>query len=88
MKDNLFLGKVPQRMILGILDNMVFNGEKNKYPFAFQKKGVTSVRQFIEGEEYLTSPWSSTGPMTAKIGWGIIASWKPVGPWLNIASLW
>ena len=51
-QDNLFLGKVPQRMIVGILDSTAFNGDKEKYPFAFQKKGITSVRQFIEGEEY------------------------------------
>ena len=51
-QDNLFLNRVPQRMIVGILDSMAFNGNKEKYPFAFQSKGVTSVRQFIEGEEY------------------------------------
>ena len=51
-KDNLFLRKVPQRMIVGILDSTAFNGDKEKYPFAFQSKGVTSIRQFIEGEEY------------------------------------
>ena len=51
-QDNLFLNRVPQRMIVGILDSTAFNGAKEKYPFAFQSKGVTSVRQFIEGEEY------------------------------------
>ena len=52
MQDNLFLNRVPQRMIVGILDSTAFNGDKEKYPFAFQSKGVTTVRQFIEGEEY------------------------------------
>ncbi|KAM7429843.1 hypothetical protein ABFA07_019367 [Porites harrisoni] len=52
MEDNLLLGRVPQRMIVGILDSTAFNGTKEKYPFSFQSKGVTSVRQFIEGEEY------------------------------------
>ena len=51
-QDNLFLNRVPQRMIVGILDSIAFNGAKEKYPFAFQSKGVTSIRQFIEGEEY------------------------------------
>ena len=51
-QDNLFLNRVPQRMIVGILDSTAFNGDKEKYPFAFQSKGVTSVRQFINGEEY------------------------------------
>ena len=52
MQDNLFLGKVPERMIVGIWDSTAFNGDKEKYPFAFHKEGVTAVRQFIEGEEY------------------------------------
>ena len=47
LQDNLFLGKVPQRMIVGILDSTAFNGDKEKYPFTFQSKGVTSIRQFI-----------------------------------------
>ena len=51
-QDNLFLGKVPQGMIVGILDSTAFNGTEEKYPFSFQSKEVTSVRQFIEGEEY------------------------------------
>ena len=51
-QDNLFLNRVPQRMIVGILDSTAFNGTKEKYPFSFQSKGVTSIRQFIEGEEY------------------------------------
>ncbi|KAM7428306.1 hypothetical protein ABFA07_020689 [Porites harrisoni] len=52
MKENIFLGRVLQRMIVGILDSTAFNGAKEKYPFSFQSKGVTSIRQFIEGEEY------------------------------------
>ena len=51
-EDNLFLGKVPQRMIVGILDSTAFNGTNEKYPFSFQSKGVTSVQQHIGGEEY------------------------------------
>ena len=39
-------------MIVGILDSTAFNGDKETYPFAFQKKGVSAVRQFIEREEY------------------------------------
>ena len=64
--DNLFLNRVPQRMIVGILDSTAFNGDKNYYPFAFQSKGVTSVRQFIEGEEYPYVTLELTGNSTLK----------------------
>ena len=60
-QDNLFLNRVPQRMIVGILDSTAFNGDKNYYPFAFQSKGVTSVRQFIDGEEYPYATLELTG---------------------------
>ena len=52
MQDNLFLGKVSQRMIVDSWIVRPSTGTRKKYPFAFQKKGITSVRQFIEGEEY------------------------------------
>ena len=39
-------------MIVGILDSTAFNGTNEKYPFSFQSKGVTSVQQYIGGEEY------------------------------------
>ena len=52
IEDNLFLGRMPQRMIAGILDSTAFNGTQERYPLSFQSKGVTSVRQYIEGEEY------------------------------------
>ena len=66
MEDNLFLGRVPQRMIVGILDSTAFNGAKEKYPFSFQSKGVTSIRQFIEGEEYPYVTLELTGNTTLK----------------------
>ena len=66
MEDNLFRGKVPQRMIVGILNSTAINGDKNKYLFAFQSKGLTSVRQFIEGEEYPYVTLELTGNTTLK----------------------
>jgi len=58
-QDNLFLGRVPQCMIVHILDSTAFNGTKEKYPFSFQSKGVTSVRQYSREKSTRTSPWNS-----------------------------
>ena len=52
IEDNVFLGRVPDRLIVGLLDTRAFNGTLNYYPFAFQKFGVTSIKQIVRGEEY------------------------------------
>ncbi|XP_078364067.1 uncharacterized protein F54H12.2-like [Oculina patagonica] len=49
---NLFHGKVPDRLIVGLLHNKAFNGTVDYHPFAFQKFGVKSIRQSVRREEY------------------------------------
>lgn len=75
-------------MIVGILDSTAFYGEKNKYPFAFQKKGVTSMRQFIQGEEYPYVTLELNGANDHKDRMGYYRFLEAAGAWLNNASLW
>ena len=51
-EDNIFNGKVPQRVILGIVNNAGFNGTGHRYPFAFEKGKIKYIKQIIQGEEY------------------------------------
>ena len=51
-QDNVFVGRFPDRVIVGLLHSDAFNGDLERYPFAFQKFGVTQVRQTLNGEEY------------------------------------
>ena len=51
-ENNLFQGRIPDRLIVGILDSKAFNGDVEYYPFCFQKKGVIRIKQIIKGEEY------------------------------------
>lgn len=37
---------------VGLLDRTDFNRERNNYPFAIQKKSVTSIRQIFSEEDY------------------------------------
>ena len=48
----MFVGQVPDRMIVGLLDSRGFNGDLEYYPFAFQKFGMIRIRQVIDSEEY------------------------------------
>ena len=39
-------------MVIGLLDAKAFNGDKNYYPYAFQKFGLETIKQIVRGEEY------------------------------------
>lgn len=39
-------------MIVGMVDSRAFNGDYARDPFCFQKFGLASIRQLVQGEEY------------------------------------
>ena len=49
---NLWQGRIPQRMIVGLRHPDCVNGNLLRYPFAFEKFGLQSIKQLIHGEEY------------------------------------
>ena len=51
-ENNIFQNRIPDRMIVGLLDAKAFNGDRAYYPFAFQKFGLESIKQIVRGEEY------------------------------------
>ena len=51
-QDNVFVGRFPDRAMVGLLDSNAFNGDLERNPYAFQKFGVTQVRQSLNVEEY------------------------------------
>ena len=51
-QDNVFVGRFSDRGMLGLLHSNAFNGDMGRNPSAFQKFGVTKVRQSLNGEEY------------------------------------
>ena len=48
----MFVGRFPDRALVGLLHSNAFNGDMGRNPYAFQKCGVTQVRQSLNGEEY------------------------------------
>ena len=50
--NNLFQGRIPNRVIVGLVLSEAFNGNIARDPFCFQKFGVSSIRQLVRGEEY------------------------------------
>ena len=51
-QDNVFVGRFPDRAIVGLLHSNALNGDLERNPYAFQKFRVTQVRQSLNGEEY------------------------------------
>ena len=49
---NLFQNRIPDRLIVGLVDSRAFNGDVTRDPFCFQKFGLTSIKQIVKGEEY------------------------------------
>ena len=61
-QDNVFVGRFPDRGLVGLLHSNAFNGDMGRNPYAFQKFGVTQVRQGLNGEEYPYRTLQVTGP--------------------------
>ncbi|CAH3025973.1 unnamed protein product, partial [Porites evermanni] len=51
-QDNVFVGRFPDRVMVGLLHSNAFNGDLQRNPFAFEKFGFTQIRQTLNGEEY------------------------------------
>ena len=49
---DLFQNRVPDRMIVALLDSRAFNGDYTRNCFCFQKFDLTSIKQIVRGEEY------------------------------------
>ena len=56
--DNIFRGKVPNNLILGMVLHSAYNGAYHLNPFNFQTFDVTSIKLLIDGKEI--SPITTT----------------------------
>ena len=58
--------------MVGLLHLNAFNEDMGRNPYAFQKFGVTQVRQSLNGEEYPYRTLELTGDQAYKICWATI----------------
>ncbi|XP_054257268.1 uncharacterized protein F54H12.2-like [Macrosteles quadrilineatus] len=49
--DSVFLGQLPKRIIVGLVDNVAFNGDFKKNPFNFQHFNLNYFALYIDGEQ-------------------------------------
>jgi len=54
--DNAFLGEIPKRLVICMIDNDSYNGHYKKNPFNFQHYDLSQIGIFVNGEETPAKP--------------------------------
>ena len=57
--DNLFLGQLPKRIVLGLVDNRAFNGDISLNPYNFQHGNLNYLAVHLDGQQV---PWAPLQP--------------------------
>ena len=55
-QDNLFLGRIPDEVVLVFLHTDVYNGSSTHHTFAYERHNIKSINQAINGEDYPYRP--------------------------------
>ncbi|OXU16469.1 hypothetical protein TSAR_016801 [Trichomalopsis sarcophagae] len=54
--DNVILGQIPKRIIIGFLDNKAFNGNRKFNPFNFQHFNINYISLYVDGVQIPSKP--------------------------------
>lgn len=54
--DNVVLGQLPKRVIIGFVDNRAFNGNRKLNPFNFQNFSINYLSLYVDGIQIPTKP--------------------------------
>ena len=55
-QENLFLGQLPKRLVIGMVENKAFNGDKEKNPFNFQHFDADYLALHVDGKQVPSKP--------------------------------
>ena len=55
-QENLFLGQLPNRMVIGMVENTAFNGDKDKNPYNFKHFDVNYLALHVDGKQIPAKP--------------------------------
>ena len=54
--DNVILGQLPKRVIVGFVDNKAFNGDRRLNPFNFKNYGINFLSMYVDGTQIPSRP--------------------------------
>jgi len=49
--EKLFSGQLPTRIVIGLVDNRAFNGDRKRNPFNFQHFGLSEIGLYLDGQQ-------------------------------------
>ena len=55
-RDNMFMSKLPKKLIIGLISNTNFNGAYNQHPFEFDHFHVGNIEVSVDGENVCGTP--------------------------------
>lgn len=50
--DNVFLGRLPDEVVIAFMHSTAYNGSFVHHTFAYERHGIARISQFVNGEEY------------------------------------
>ena len=56
-EDNVFLGQLPKRVVIAMVDNAAFTGTFNKNPYNFKTYDISYLALFVDGEPSMAKPF-------------------------------
>ena len=55
-QENVFLGQLPKRVVIGMVDNDAFNGAFDKNPFNFKHNDLNFLALYVDGQQVPSKP--------------------------------
>ena len=55
-QENLFLGQLPKRIVIGMVENTALNGDKDKNPYKFKHFDVNYLALHVDGKQIPAKP--------------------------------
>jgi len=49
--EKLFSGQLPTRIVIGLVDNTAFNGNRERNPFNFRHFGLSEIGLYLDGQQ-------------------------------------
>ena len=56
VKDNIFLGQLPKRVVIGLVQNTAFAGSAQHNPYNFEHMDINYMQLYTDGEPVLSKP--------------------------------
>ena len=56
-QENLFLGQLPKRVVIGLVENLAFSGDSTKNPFNFEHFSTDFIALYMDGAQIPSKPF-------------------------------